>query len=102
MPDQLYSLTLPEFWSMVDAKLYYNALDQDIEMQRLAWQTSLLMTASGNYGKKGVKADKLYKSNFDENGEPISRDSESTFKTIDKEEKDKKLNELIEKFNKNK
>lgn len=85
---------------MVDAKLYYNALDQDIEMQRLAWQTSLIMTSSGNYGKKGVKADKLYKSQFDENGEPIQKNKEDIFKSIDKEEKEKKLNELIEKFNK--
>jgi hypothetical protein len=85
---------------MVDAKLYYNALDQDIEMQRLAWQTSLIMTSSGNYGKKGVKADKLYKSQFDENGEPIQKNKDDMFKSIDKEEKDKKLNELIEKFNK--
>jgi hypothetical protein len=99
MPDQLFSLTLPEFWAMVDAKLYYNALDQDIAMQRLAWQTSLLMSATGNYGKKGVKADKLYKSHFDENGEPIQT-NDGTFKTIDKDEKDKKLNELMKKFNK--
>lgn len=33
--------------------------ENDRVMQITAWQTALLMTASGNY-KKGVKPDKLY------------------------------------------
>jgi hypothetical protein len=85
---------------MVNAKLHTKAINDDLLMQRTAWQTALLMTASGNYGKKGVKLDKLYKPQFDEYGNPINRINENTFKKIDKEEKDKKLNELIEKFNK--
>lgn len=102
MPDQLFSLTLPEFYDMVNAKMYYNALDQDIDMQRTAWQTSLLMTASGNYGNKVIEPNKLYKSSFDEMGNFIdsTENGQGEFTSIDKEIKDNKLNELIAKFNK--
>jgi len=85
---------------MLNAKLYFKSLDSDLEMQRTAWQTSLLMTASGNYGKRGVDMKKLYKPNYDEMGNPIIHNDDSTFTSIDKEEKDNKLNELIKKFNK--
>lgn len=85
---------------MVSAKLYFKSLDGDTEMQRTAWQTSLLMSATGNYGKKGVDPKKLYKPQFDEMGQPIkSAESHGAFTPIDKEEKDKKLNELMAKFN---
>jgi hypothetical protein len=100
LPDQLFNLTLPEFTDMVSAKLYFKSLDGDTEMQRTAWQTSLLMSATGNYGKKGVDPKKLYKPQFDEMGQPIkSAETHGAFTPIDKEEKDKKLNELMAKFN---
>jgi hypothetical protein len=100
MPDQLFSLTLPEFYDMVRAKQYYTSLESDTDMQRTAWQTSLIMTSSGNYGKKGVTPDKLYKSVFDKDGNFIGNTGQETFKPIDKEEKEKQLSKLIEKFNK--
>jgi hypothetical protein len=84
---------------MVNAKLHEKALESDYEMQRTAWQTALIMSASGNYGKKGIKPDKLYKPQFDDMGNPVKSDNE-TFKAIDKEEKESKLNELLRKFNK--
>jgi hypothetical protein len=99
MPEQLFNLTLVEFYDMVNAKLYYLGLDEDKTLQRTAWQTSLLMTATGNYGKKGVEPKKLYKPVFDEKGNFIE-DSNRSVKKIDKDEKDKKLNELLAKFNK--
>lgn len=100
LPDQLFALTLPEFLDMANAKMYYRSLDGDTEMQRTAWQTSLLMSATGNYGKKGVDPKKLYKPQFDEMGQPIKQKEEhGAFTPIDKEIKDNKLNELIAKFN---
>ncbi len=85
---------------MVNAKNYYRALDYDVEMQRTAWQTSLLMSASGNYGKKGIDPKKLYKPQFDETGKPVkSSGGTGAFTPIDKEDKDNKLSELIAKFN---
>jgi hypothetical protein len=84
---------------MVNAKMFYRGLEGDIEMQRLSWQTSLLMSATGNYGKKGIEPKKLYKPLFDEKGNLIVETNE--VKPIDKDEKDRKLNELIAKFNKN-
>jgi hypothetical protein len=96
MPEQLFSLTLVELYDMVNAKYHYLGLEEDNTMQRTAWQTSLLMTATGNYGKKGVEPKKLYKPMFDEQGNVIKDKSNS----ITVEEKDKKLNDLIAKFNK--
>lgn len=85
---------------MVNAKNYYKSLDYDVEMQRTAWQTSLLMTATGNYGKKGIDPKKLYKPQFNEEGKPIqTNEGNGAFTPIDKEDKDKKLSELIAKFN---
>lgn len=101
-PDELFSLSLKEFTDMVSAKLYYQAYEDDLKMQRLAWQSSLLMSATGNYGKKGVDMKKLYKPRFDDEGNFIEEDtSHGVFKPIDKEEKETKLNELLAKFNRN-
>ncbi|WP_353856784.1 hypothetical protein [Bacillus sp. Bos-x628] len=83
---------------MVNAKLYYQAYEDDLEMQRLAWQSSLLMSATGNYGKKGIDMKKLYRPRFDEEG---NYKEDGHFKPIDKDEKESKLNELIAKFNRN-
>lgn len=101
MPDELFSLTFPEFLDMVNAKLLYQFVQEDREYERTAWSTSLLMSATGNYGKKGIEPKKLYKRQYDEMGRLIA-DEKSTgaFKPIDKTEKETKLNELIAKFNK--
>ncbi|WP_242278586.1 hypothetical protein [Bacillus cereus group sp. BfR-BA-01313] len=80
--------------------MYYRSLDGDTEMQRTAWQTSLLMSATGNYGKKGVDPKKLYKPLYDDMGKPIKAEgSHGAFTPIDKQTKDEKLNELLAKFN---
>lgn len=85
---------------MVDAKLMYKAFDEDREMERIAWKTSLLMTATGNYGKKGIDPKKLYTRQFDDYGHLLVTDEkQGSFIAIDKVDKDNKLNELIAKFN---
>lgn len=87
---------------MVNAKLKQKAIEEDKEMERTAWFTALLMSSSGNYGKKGIDSKKLYTKQFDELGNPIVNrtDKDGVFTPIDKEEKDSKMNELIAKFNK--
>lgn len=97
MPEQLFNLTLPEFFDMVNAKMYQDGLNNDRTMQQLAWQTALIMTSSGNY-KKGVDPKKLYTATFDEEGNYIE-EKKGTVKQITKEEKDKRLKELLAKFN---
>lgn len=100
MPHDLFSLTLPEFYDMVNAKLHYQAIESDLEMQRTAWQTALLMSATGNYGKKGIEPKKLYKPQYDEHGRKVAdKEGQGVFNPIDKEIKETKLNELFAKFN---
>lgn len=101
MPDTLFSLTGQEFIDMYSAKIQYQGLHDDAEMQKLAWQTSLLMTATGNYGKKGIEPKKLYVSRFDEDGNLIEKPQGNNSGTpIDRELKEKQINELLAKFNK--
>ncbi|MDR7207603.1 hypothetical protein [Priestia megaterium] len=81
--------------------MLHNYVIEDREMERLAWQSSLLMSATGNFGKKGVKPKKLFERHFDDMGNVISKnEGQGVFTSIDKEVKDNKLNELIAKFNK--
>lgn len=100
LPDQLFSLTLPEYFDMVNAKSTYRALDDDKEMERTAWLASLLMSATGNYGKKGIEPKNLYARQLDDMGNPLKPDGQGAFTPIDREIKESKLNELIAKFNK--
>lgn len=87
---------------MVYAKRLFNAIEDDRELERTAWFTSLIMSSSGSYGKKGIDAKKLYERQYDDMGNLLkSEKSSGAFTPIDKDEKDKKLSELIAKFNKN-
>lgn len=99
MPDQLFELTFPEYVDMVNAKITLSNVEDDKAMERMAWQTSLLMSATGNYGKKGIDAGKLYTRQLDNTGNSIKK-NEGTFTPIDRQTKENKLNELIAKFNK--
>lgn len=85
---------------MLNAKLNFIAVEHDRELEKIAWQTALLMSATGNYGKKGIDAKKLYKRQYDDLGNLVEqKGSAKGFTPIAKEEKDKQLNALIEKFN---
>jgi hypothetical protein len=100
-PDELFLLTLPELFDMVNAKVVQQYTDQDKEYERTAWFTSLLMSATGNYGKKGIDPKKLYKRQYDDMGRPLDTvDIRGVFNPVDRETKDNKLNELFAKFNK--
>jgi hypothetical protein len=87
-----------EFFDMYYSRLYFDAYEDDREYERTAWSTSMIMSSSGNYGKKGIDAKKLYKRQFDSEGNLV--ESQSKVNSIDRTERDNKLNELMEKFNK--
>lgn len=97
-PDVLFGLTLFELYDMVNSKINMMYAIEDRETERVAWSTSLIMSSSGNY-KKGVDFNKLYKRNFDDLGRPVKTDN-NKFQKVDKESKDKELQELFAKFNK--
>ena len=53
---------LIDFLDLANAQYRVEEENWDREYQRTAWQTALLMNATGNYGKKQIKPDMLYKS----------------------------------------
>jgi hypothetical protein len=93
-PSELFTMTVHEIFDMVSA--YYRRRDDELDEQLtvLAWQTSLIMNSSGNY-KKAIKPKDLYKAKGD--GE---EESENELRPIDVEEKNKELQALQDKFNK--
>ena len=63
-PSDAYTLDLKILVDMIIAHSRVKEEEFDEKMSILAWQTSLLMTATGNY-KKGIKPKDLYTSIFD-------------------------------------
>jgi hypothetical protein len=59
-PDEFWNMTLNDLLDMTMGHLEQVKLTDDMEMQRLSWQTSLLMNATGNFKKK-IKPTDLYK-----------------------------------------
>lgn len=96
-PDELFSLTLVEFYDMVNARQAFTFVEDDREMERLAWQTSLLMNATGNY-KKQIAPDKLYKRHYDDYGNEVTT-GHGAYTPITPEDKEARWQELIGKFN---
>ncbi|WP_214796570.1 MULTISPECIES: hypothetical protein [unclassified Exiguobacterium] len=93
LPEQFFKLTIVELFDMVAA--YYQRKDEegDEHMKFLAWQTSHLMNSTGNY-KKNIKPKDLYSSV----GE--AEDSESVFKPVERDLKNRTLAELQSQFKK--
>lgn len=88
-PSELWFLSAREFVDMYEAHVDVVNEELDVEMQRTAWFSSLLMNASGNL-KKRIKPDKLY-TPLDKQ-KPKSADEQ-------KEYVEKQREELKEKFN---
>ncbi|PEJ48426.1 phage tail assembly chaperone [Bacillus wiedmannii] len=89
-PDEFWKLTLSE---LLDMMRYHNEEESrktEKEEFMLAWQTALLMNATGNY-KRAITPEKLL--GLDKNGEK----KQGTQK-VNKEEKNNKLSSLKEKF----
>lgn len=80
-PEEFWTMGLIDFLDVADAQ--YRAEEElwDREYQRTAWQTALLMNATGNFGKKQIKPEQLYKSPFAEQ----QNNTGSTKKKVDKQ-----------------
>lgn len=87
--EYMYELDLYILVKLIKSVMDKEAREQDLEMQRLAWQTSYLMTATGNY-KTPVKPDKLYTS--------IYAQKEKEKEVINKVDIEAKRKELLETF----
>ncbi|MFA2595282.1 hypothetical protein [Bacillus cereus] len=94
-PAELFSLTPVEFFDMYNARIHYQNIEEDKEYQLTSWFTSLIMTASGNY-KNGIKPDELYKPQYESDGSPVEGSHSAP---ITEDEKEKRVKELLEKFN---
>lgn len=57
--DYMYELDLNILSMLLKAEIDKEVHEYDLEMRRLAWQTALLMNATGNF-KTPVKPEKLY------------------------------------------
>ena len=66
-PIDAYKIDLKILGEIITAKIRYHEEQLDEQMCMLAWQTSLLMTATGNY-KKAIKPTDLYTSIADREG----------------------------------
>ena len=96
-PNELWNMSLADFYDMYDAFGEQLKLQDDIDTQRLAWQTAHLMTASGNYGKKGVKPTDLYIPLAEQEKKP----SQDIIKKFDsKDAKQNYLDDLMKNFDK--
>lgn len=75
-PSEAYSMDMRVLGDMIAAHMRVQEEELDEKMSLLAWQTSLLMTATGNY-KKGIKPKDLYVSMHErqvedhKNSEPV-------------------------------
>ena len=90
-PQELYNMDIEEFFEMVKAHNEYEKLQNDIIMQRLAWQTSIIINCMGTLKKK-IKPTDLYNSNDDEN-------AKDGYKVLEEDEHKKMQDELIKAFN---
>lgn len=79
---------------MVESIYYdrHNQYDTDVDI--VAWQTSLLMNATGNF-KKNITPDMLLKKN--DESDPKSEDKPKSSR-LEKEEKKQLVEELLAKF----
>lgn len=75
---------------------HYNAIKADEDYHRTAWLISAVLNASEKVKKK-IDMDKIYKRQFNEEGEYIGGDTKVT--KISAEEKAKMEAELLAKFN---
>lgn len=62
--EYMYDLDINILSVLLKAEIDKELFEFDMSMKKLAWQTSLLMNATGNF-KTPVKPDKLYESNRD-------------------------------------
>lgn len=80
-PDEFWAMGVVDFLDLANAQYRQEEELWDREYQKTAWQTALLMNSTGNYGKKQIKPEQLYKSPFAEK----QNNTGSTKKKVDKQ-----------------
>ena len=94
-PKEFYELTLIEFVEWSNSVLEYKNREEDNEMRKIAWQTSLLLNGTGNFKRKIYPKD-LYESPYEK-----EKEKNTTQLKLDPKEKQRRLAELKKKFGKN-
>jgi hypothetical protein len=96
-PEEFWSLTLFELNDMLDAFNHEEKRQDDMLNQRIAWQTSHIMNASGNF-KKRIKPEDLYKPMAHKEAEEEKQNIVERFETP--QQKEDYLKNLMKKFGK--
>ena len=92
-PDELWGMSVKDFYDMFEAHAEQIRLTDDIEKQRVSWQTAHIMNSSGNY-KKGIKPTDLYQPLAEQESKQPNTDVIKKFDSLEaKEEYLKKLKE---------
>jgi hypothetical protein len=89
-PKELYSLEPVELYEMVEAYTIARNEEFKVDMQKLAWQTSIIINCMGTLKKK-IKPTDLF--NPDE-----GEDNQKGIKSVDKDEHKKLQEELLDSF----
>lgn len=89
-PQELYSLEPVELYEMVEAYTIARNEEFKVDMQKLAWQTSIIINCMGTLKKK-IKPTDLF--NLDE-----GEDNQKGIKSVDKDEHKKLQEELLDSF----
>lgn len=90
-------MTLVELSEMMEAFTFEEQRIQDVENQRVAWQTAMLMNATGNYRKRINPID-LYKPiDFEED---VVEDQQVVERFESNEQKEDYIKNLMKKFGK--
>lgn len=95
-PETFWGITLAEIVEITEAIYFDSQQRTDSDLEITAWQTSLLMNATGNF-KKQITPEMLLKK--DKNKSDEGGDQPKSNK-LDKEEKDKLVKDLLAKFEK--
>lgn len=90
-PQELLDLDPIIFCEMVESKLKVIKEENEMDMQKLAWQTSIIINCMGTLKKK-IKPTDLYNPNATE-------ESKGGLTYISEEEKESKQSELLSTFN---
>lgn len=92
------SLDVEDFFDMVRAKIKVEEEEFDLNMQMLAWQTSILINAMGK-SKKRYKPNDLYKPVSDERDKSAVNESTQFIGTDEKERRIEELKSIFGSLN---
>lgn len=98
-PDELWSMSVKDYYDMFEAHVEQQRLQDDIENQRVSWQTAHIMNSSGAYKKK-LKPTDLYIPLAEQKEESTKPNKDVIKKFDSKEAKEEYLQNLLKGFGK--